>query len=87
MSDDYDPIRDRLHENLYQEELEPIKMKFIEYLVDNKIDPAKLTITRPVVEGVIKLMGVDNRYWKNFAMIDEDWNKIGMEDMKSHLRD
>ena len=81
MSEDYDPIRDRLDEKLYKEELEPIRMKFIEYLVDNKIDPVNMIITRPVVEDVIKLMGVDYRDWKNFTMTDEDYTKIGMEDM------
>ena len=87
MSEDYDPIRDRLDEKLYKDELEPIRMKFIEFLVDNKIDPVNMIITRPVVEDVIKLMGVDYRDWKNFTMTDEDYTKIGIEDMKSHLED
>ena len=88
MSNEYDPFKDRLDENIYKEELEPIRMKFIQYLLDNQIDPAKLTITQPVVEGVIKLMGADNPDWKEFSfpITEKDWTKMGMEHLKDHLR-
>ena len=45
-------------------------------------------ITKQVVEGVIKLMGVDYPDYKvfTFPIPEKDWIRRGMEDLKAHLR-
>ena len=39
MFNEYDPVQDRLGEDLYEEEIELIQQKFVEYLLINNIDP------------------------------------------------
>ena len=47
-----------------------------------------MNITKPVVEGVIKLMGKDYPDYKvfTFPIPEKDWIRRGMEDLKAHLR-
>ena len=86
MSNEYDPIGERLDETLYAEEIEPIKEKFTEYLLHHNIDPVKLKIDQPVVQGVITLMGVSNKDWKGFYLTDKDWTTKAMEHLKTILQ-
>ena len=86
MSNEYDPIRERLDEPLYAEELEPIREKFTEYLLQHNIDPVNMVISMPVAQGVVDLLGVPLPDWKNFKILDKDWNRKAMETLKSTLQ-
>ena len=86
MSNEYDPIRERLDETLYEEEIDPIKDKFTEYLLNQSIDPVKLKIDLVVAQGVIALMGASNKDWTGFYLTDKDLTTKAMEHLKSILQ-
>ena len=40
----------------------------------------------PVAQGVVDLLGVPLPDWKNFKILDKDWNRKAMETLKSTLQ-
>lgn len=86
MPDNRKPIKARMAQGLYDDELESVKACFLQYLVDHDVNPEERSIDQPLVDGIIQMMAKTHPDWNHLQNAGYLWTDDAIEELRHTCR-